>query len=419
MADEMLAAISGATQGASKGLSLGIQNATGIKQFQNAEQEGAIRQEAFQKYQKEEAENSKPIYKNTVFEKVPAWARPTYERELQPYWKQGAQGSEPFIEAGKLKEVNKTLNTGVLGRYRMMQEGMGWITEQQQPLRQKIDSLKSTFGPIMEQRKKAIADAEKAGDAEKAFKLKSQLQKDMTDPKSEYYKPLQEYYGSVKAYDALQGQMAMLQGKSNQANGMIDKLKQETLLDEKTIIDALEGDQEAAAKVQNARRMSKMRGGSNMVNVRMADGSIIIADKQDIADEPEKYEGAEIVGVDRRIKPKENDQEKIDKKESDRAAKKLDGIAKIYDSKIKELKKNNAGDAEIADWQAQRDELSKTKDYVLRGGNPRKINWQGMAKPQSKHPKALDANTAKSYLQKAGGDKDKARKLAKDDGYQF
>ncbi len=33
--------------------------------------------------------------------------------------------------------------------------------------------------------------------------------------------------------------------------------------------------------------------------------------------------------------------------------------------------------------------------------------------------KQLDANKAMEYLKKAGGDKDKARKLAKDDGYQF
>lgn len=416
MADELLAAIGGGTQGASRGLSVAISNASGIQNFQNAQQEGAIKQEAFKKYQEEEAQNRKPIYQNDVFKNVPAWAKPTYERELQPYWQNGAQGGEPFIEAGKLREVNKTLNTGILGRYRMMQEGLGWIESQQQPLRQKIDGLKSQFGPILEQRKQAIMEAKKSGDAEKAYKLEVQLKKDLSDPKGLLYQPFREFLSSSKALDALQGQKALLQGKSNQANGMIEKLRDETLLDESTIIQALEGDSDAQAKVFQARKLAKTRSiGGHPVNVKMPDGKIIIADKQEVLENPDKYKGARFVSA------SINDKEKEPKKEKDDTIKRLDGILKTYNQKIKDLEKNNDGtkDAEIADWKAQRDKTMQAKDTVLRGGKI--TNWGGQPAPKKIVPKGtqLDEKTAMDYLQKAGGDKDKARKLAKADGYEF
>lgn len=416
MADELLAAIGGGTQGASRGLSLAISNASGIQNFQNAQQEGAIKQEAFKKYQEEEAQNRKPIYQNDVFKNVPAWAKPTYERELQPYWQNGANGGEPFIEAGKLREVNKTLNTGILGRYRMMQEGLSFIENQQQPIRQKIDALKAQFGPILAQRKKAIEDAKKEGDAEKAYKLEIQLKKDMTDPKGFLYQPYQEFISSAKTYDALQGQKALLQGKSNQANGLIETIQKETLLDEETIINALEGDKEAQARVYQARREAKTKNiGNQPVNVKMPDGSIVIADKQEVLENPDKYKGARFVSASL------NDKEKEPKKEKDDTVKRLDGILKTYNQKIKDLEKNNDGtkDAEIADWKAQRDKTLQAKDTVLRGGKI--TNWGGQVEPKKIVPKGtqLDEKTAMDYLQKAGGDKDKARKLAKADGYEF
>jgi hypothetical protein len=43
----------------------------------------------------------------------------------------------------------------------------------------------------------------------------------------------------------------------------------------------------------------------------------------------------------------------------------------------------------------------------------------GAKKPAAAAGKVLDAATAQSYLQKAGGDKDKAREMARKDGYTF
>jgi hypothetical protein len=147
----------------------------------------------------------------------------------------------------------------------------------------------------------------------------------------------------------------------------------------------------------------------------MPDGKIIIADKQEVLENPDKYKGARFVSA------SINDKEKEPKKEKDDTVKRLDGILKTYNQKIKDLEKNNDGtkDAEIADWKAQRDKTLQAKDTVLRGGKI--TNWGGQVAPKKIIPKAkaLDVKTATSYLQKAGGDKDKARKLAKADGYEF
>jgi hypothetical protein len=53
------------------------------------------------------------------------------------------------------------------------------------------------------------------------------------------------------------------------------------------------------------------------------------------------------------------------------------------------------------------------------GGGASTPNALPLAAAQSKTPKTLDMATAQQYLQKAGGDKNKARQLAAADGYSF
>ena len=43
----------------------------------------------------------------------------------------------------------------------------------------------------------------------------------------------------------------------------------------------------------------------------------------------------------------------------------------------------------------------------------------GQQTQQAQEPKQIDENTAIKFLQQAGGDKEKARKLASEQGYKF
>lgn len=87
---------------------------------------------------------------------------------------------------------------------------------------------------------------------------------------------------------------------------------------------------------------------------------------------------------------------------------------------------------EEADGQLQQDKQAAQNAYeaevAVLGGEPDHYQY-GVIGPQAAAPrpsgkpiapkKALDATTTAAYLQKAGGDKNKARKLARQDGYEF
>lgn len=124
-------------------------------------------------------------------------------------------------------------------------------------------------------------------------------------------------------------------------------------------------------------------------------------------------------------------------KKADKVVKDIDGYITRYDKKISDLEKRiDKASGEFGNPEASkvlstaRDKYIKQKEiavnaknYVLNGGDPNKIKWGGgqtTEPPQEQtKSKVLDEAGAKSYLQKANGDKEKARKMAKDDGYTF
>ncbi len=62
---------------------------------------------------------------------------------------------------------------------------------------------------------------------------------------------------------------------------------------------------------------------------------------------------------------------------------------------------------------------SMIDDTLGRKSTNAKLNPGGQFQPQTNQTKQLDANTAKQILQAAGGDKNKARQMAKQQGYSF
>lgn len=82
--------------------------------------------------------------------------------------------------------------------------------------------------------------------------------------------------------------------------------------------------------------------------------------------------------------------------------------------------------AELDDYRNQSEIADNTINSLLNGEiTPKEVRWGGgkkktiQAQQQPATQKQLDRNTAITFLQKAGGDKNKARQLAKQAGYTF
>ena len=64
-------------------------------------------------------------------------------------------------------------------------------------------------------------------------------------------------------------------------------------------------------------------------------------------------------------------------------------------------------------------DLEREKQGIQDEYESKIVSLGGDIAPKAATGKPLDRNTAKQYLQKAGGDKNKAREMARKDGYSF
>lgn len=101
-----------------------------------------------------------------------------------------------------------------------------------------------------------------------------------------------------------------------------------------------------------------------------------------------------------------------DTKEVNNAVAKLDKYLSFYE---RQIKAGNAVDYNNKQIEIVQDTKAKLLDGTI---SPKEIKWSGN-KQELQAPMKLDEKTAAAILKEAGGNKDKARKIAKDKGYSF
>jgi hypothetical protein len=405
----LLAGIGGLTSGAVEGTMKGLHG-------QNLQQEMAIRQDQVRKYREQEADNNTPVYENDIYKSVPFWAKPSYQMVVQPYLTQGSDG-KTFIKKGDWKKVNQELNGSLIGKYVMMAEGVKLIANAQAPIKKEMDTIYQKFAPILEQRKREIAEAYKGSatngtrpDPAKAYQLEMKLKNDLSNPKSDYYEPYQKYVTLKKQHDMLDEQKIFVQKGMNATNSYVEKKALELGVDHETFISAAEGDPVALAKVEYAKRQKEEDEFNKKKREKQMEADIQGSKEISVAAAKKGMGGGSGGDGDSVDKG-----EKKLKKEADAAVKKLDGIIKYYQNGIKKIEDENGN---ASKWKDQLSQTEALKQEVLRGRDPKTINWN-LGRTTKGQSKTLDSSTAMAYLSKAGGDKDKARLMAKKDGYVF
>ena len=232
-----LSGIAGGLQGAAQGMGAGINAAYNIQGIESKRQEMAYKADQIKKAKLEEEMANTPIDIEKINKLTPPWAKKFADNVRAPYI-MGDNPSTQYMKRGDFEKTQKELNS-FLGKSQMAIEGIQWHEEEQAKIKKQLDPLMGEFNKIYKQKVSEIQEAQKT-DPAKAYKLKKQIEKDMGEG-GLYYDDIKKAQGLTVKYNELDGTKKALQTSIGKTNSHLEKIMEESGVDEETAIMAAQG----------------------------------------------------------------------------------------------------------------------------------------------------------------------------------